>query len=69
MGIIRQTSALLLTVLLTLASLQSSEAGQRGIELEINGTVAFGDLVEPDDGSFKQGVLVITHGTLAHKDM
>lgn len=69
MSIIRQTSALLLTVLLTLASLQSSEAGQRGIELEINGTVAFGDLVEPDDGSFKQGVLVITHGTLAHKDM
>lgn len=44
-------------------------AGERRVELEINGAVAFGDLVEPDGGGREKGVLVITHGTLAHKDM
>lgn len=69
MRISRLISALLLTASVTLTSLQPAAAEGRGIELKINGTIALGELVEPDDGGFKQGVLVITHGTLAHKDM
>ena len=69
MWLIRQSSALLLTLLVTLASMHFAAAGERRVELEINGAVAFGDLVEPDGGGREKGVLVITHGTLAHKDM
>ena len=44
-------------------------AGTKTIELEIDGLVALADLVVPDNGSIEQGVLVITHGTQAHKDL
>lgn len=42
---------------------------QKTVELEINGKVALGDLVVPEGGSLSNGALLLTHGTLAHKDM
>jgi len=59
----------IVTFLVTLAGGQFAAAEERRVELEINGTLAFGDLVEPDSGSREKGVILITHGTLAHKDM
>lgn len=41
----------------------------RTVELRIKDVTALADLVVPDDGSIKNGVILITHGTLAHKDM
>jgi len=54
---------------MTLAGIHIAEADEHRVELEINGALAFGDLVEPDGGAGYKGVLLITHGTLAHKDM
>lgn len=39
------------------------------VELKIGGNVALGDLVVPEGASIENGVVLITHGTLAHKDM
>ncbi len=39
------------------------------IELKIGGMIALGDLVVPEDGALKDSAVLITHGTLAHKDM
>jgi len=44
-------------------------ASEKQIELTVGGKVALGDLVVPDDGALADGVVLITHGTLAHKDM
>ena len=52
-----------------LASSLPAHAGSKTIELEINGLVAQADLVVPDGGSIKERIILITHGTLAHKDM
>lgn len=43
-------------------------ADAKTVELEVNGKTALGDLVVPDGASIKDGVLLLTHGTLAHKD-
>ncbi len=61
--------AIAMMILVIFASGQFAAADERRIELEINGAIAFGDLVESESGNRKKGVLVITHGTLAHKDM
>ncbi len=52
-----------------LATGRPVQAGSRTVELKINGLVALADLVVPDGGSIKERVILITHGTLAHKDM
>lgn len=52
-----------------LAASRPVYAGSKTVELEINGLVALADLVVPDGGSIQQRVVLITHGTLAHKDM
>lgn len=44
-------------------------AGTHTVELKINEVTALADLVTPDNGSIKKGVVLITHGTTAHKDM
>jgi pimeloyl-ACP methyl ester carboxylesterase len=46
-----------------------SLAENRTVKLQIKGTSALADLVVPENGSIKKGVILITHGTLAHKDM
>jgi len=69
MWIFRHSSILVLTLLVTFAGVVSTAASEHRIELKINGAVAYGDLVEPEGGGREKGVLVITHGTLAHKDM
>ncbi len=51
------------------AWMQSVHAGTTSVEIGIDGYTALGDLVVPDDGSMADGVVLITHGTLAHKDM
>lgn len=57
----------------SLALLLLSSAGLRAetrmVELQMSGVTALADLVVPDNGSIKNGVILITHGTLAHKDM
>jgi len=69
MKILRLSLFAIITLILSLTSIQPTVADERRVELKINGVVAFGDLVEPDDGALEKGVLLITHGTLAHKDM
>lgn len=69
MQIFRFSLFALITLILSLTGIQSTVADERRVELKINGVVAYGDLVEPDDGDREKGVLLITHGTLAHKDM
>lgn len=66
MRFIQVSIASLITVLMTLAGIHIAEADERRVELEINGALAFGDLVEPDGGAGDKGVLLITHGMLAH---
>lgn len=44
-------------------------AGTRTVELQIKGITALADLVVPDGSSIQERVVLITHGTLAHKDM
>lgn len=44
-------------------------ASPRLVELNIDGNTALGDLVIPDGASLADGALLLTHGTLAHKDM
>jgi pimeloyl-ACP methyl ester carboxylesterase len=69
MQFIQVSIASLITLLITLAGIHIAEADERRVELEINGVVAYGDLVEPEGGGREKGVLVITHGTQAHKDL
>lgn len=52
-----------------LIAVSPAGASQKQVELKINGKIALADLVVPDGGSVAEGVLLITHGTLAHKDM
>lgn len=52
-----------------LASNHPVHAGSKTVELKINSLVALADLVVPDNGSIENGIILITHGTLAHKDM
>ncbi len=59
--------AIFIWVCLAFASVASAKT--TNIELNIGGKVALGDLVIPEGASLKGGVLLITHGTLAHKDM
>jgi len=44
-------------------------AEARPVELSIGGNIALGDLVVAEGASLADGVLLLTHGTLAHKDM
>ena len=44
-------------------------AGTRTVELQINGVTALADLVAPEEAPIRNGVVLVTHGTLAHKDM
>lgn len=44
-------------------------AETKQIELEIGGKVALADLTVPGGKALADGVLVLAHGTLAHKDM
>jgi pimeloyl-ACP methyl ester carboxylesterase len=46
----------------------ATSAEEKQVELEINGKIALGDLVVPDGASVQNGVLLMTHGALAHKD-
>jgi pimeloyl-ACP methyl ester carboxylesterase len=39
------------------------------IELPYGGVILLGDLVVPDGAGLDEGVVLLTHGTLAHKDM
>ncbi|NNE24587.1 MAG: alpha/beta hydrolase [Rhizobiales bacterium] len=55
----------LLTAVFSIAALAES----RQIEIEIGGKVALADLTVPDGKTLADGVLVLAHGTLAHKDM
>ncbi len=48
---------------------QALQAAPKPVEIRIGGLTALGDLVVPDGGSITDGVVLITHGTLAHKDM
>lgn len=41
----------------------------REVELKHAGITLIADLVVPDEGALKDGVVLLTHGTLAHKDM
>ena len=47
----------------------SAGSQEREVSLDIAGKTALGDLVVPDGKTLADGVLVLTHGTLAHKDM
>ncbi len=60
---------LVVAVLAAAAAISPLVAGERSVELRIGGLTALADLVTPDSGSIKSGVVLITHGTLAHKDM
>lgn len=61
--------ARLLAVLFVILSANGARAGEKTVELAVNGKVALGDLVVPEGQSLDGGVLLLTHGTLAHKDM
>lgn len=69
MSVFRRLPVGLLALLLMTSAPRTAVAGQETVTLEIGGTVAVADLVEPEEGARKEGLLVITHGTLAHKDM
>lgn len=56
-------------VALLIFSLHAAQAEEKTIELKVGTNTALADLVTPDDGSIKDGVVLITHGTMAHKDM
>ncbi len=69
-----RNSSLKLCVLLALmcyssgsASLQAQEV--REVEVAHAGVTLIADLVIPDHGSLTEGLVLLTHGTLAHKDM
>ena len=47
----------------------AAAAETRQVELEIGGKVALADLIVPDGKALADGVMVLAHGTLAHKDM
>ena len=59
----------LLAVLFVVLSATGARAEAKTVELTVNGKVALGDLVVPEGKSLDSGVLLLTHGTLAHKDM
>lgn len=65
--ILRLAYAVLLC--LGLAGIGPAMAGNSDVELEIGGSTALGTLNVPNGKSLSDGVLVLTHGTLAHKDM
>ena len=59
MRFIHVSAATIFTIvmsLMTLTGIQSAAADERRIELGINGTLAFGDLVEPEDDGLKMGM-------------
>jgi dienelactone hydrolase len=58
-----------LTLCLFLIGVGAADAKTTLIELNIGGNIALGDLVVPEGTSIENGVVLITHGTLAHKDM
>lgn len=62
-----RTLVTFIVMLLLISS--GSLAGTQSVALKIKGETALADLVVPENGSIKQGVILITHGTLAHKDM
>ena len=59
----------LIPLLAAIAFANAANAETRTVELEVGGVTALADLVTPDDQALKKGVVLITHGTLAHKDM
>ncbi|NIA69723.1 alpha/beta hydrolase [Pelagibius litoralis] len=64
----RFTTSLVLTLML-LASAGAQAQAVREVELSFRGTVLLGDLVLPENGSLDSDAVLLTHGTLAHKDM
>lgn len=58
----------LLAILSCLAWTTGSGAAEKLVELDINGKIALGDLLVPEGSSVENGVLLMTHGQLAHKD-
>ena len=60
---------LVLCCLLSAVFSVAAHAGTKQIELDIAGKVALADLTVPDGKTLADGVLVLAHGTLAHKDM
>lgn len=69
MSVFRQLPISLLALALMASGPRAAVAGEKNVALEIGGITAVADLVEPEEGARKKGLLVITHGTLAHKDM
>ena len=65
---LRHMLRIVATCLLLLGTVPAT-AATKLIELEIGGRIALGDLVVPDGASLANGVVLLTHGTLAHKDM
>lgn len=65
----RLFSTLALAVIAVASAASALFAAERAVELRIGGLTALADLVVPDNGSIGNGVVLITHGTLAHKDM
>lgn len=59
----------LLVILLVLSAAPMVKAEDKTIELKVGEHIALADLVVPDDANLKDGVVLITHGTMAHKDM
>lgn len=55
--------------LLLCLSWPAAASEPKSVELGIAGKVALGDLMVPEGGSLANGVLLLTHGTLAHKDI
>ena len=59
----------LMAVLCLFLAGAASAQEARELELPYDGLTLLGDLVVPDDGALEGGIVLITHGTLAHKDM
>jgi len=61
--------ARLLAALFVIVAVSGVRAEEKTLELTVNGKVALGDLVIPEGKSLDGKVVLLTHGTLAHKDM
>ncbi len=60
---------ILTAALFTSGLICEAAADNKEVELQIGGKTALADLVVPEDKTIKDGVLILVHGTLAHKDM
>lgn len=60
---------ILVTFIAMLLFSAGSQAETQTVSIKLKDSTALADLVIPEEGSIKKGVVLITHGTLAHKDM